>query len=120
MKKEQIRFFVLVAVALCISLAANISIKAGVKTAKLQIINKTDSRIDAIHIAEGDDILPQAEEILMPEETISVDFDKSSSSKNEKYQVKLIFADGQTCILQETVVNTDATWEITKDGTHKN
>jgi len=121
MKKAQIKFFVLAIVALGISLIANISTsRAGVKAAKLTIVNKTDSRIDAIHIAEGDDVLPQHEEILMPEEKITVDFDKLISSNTDKYQVKLVFADGKQCNLQQFVFDEDSTWEITEDGNHRN
>ena len=121
MKKAQIKFFLFAILALAISLAANVSSsKAGVKTTKLTIINHTDSQIDAIYISDSDDILPQVEEILMPKETISIDFDKYTNSANKTYQVKLVFADGQQFITEETIFDDSMAWEIKKDGNHKN
>lgn len=121
MKKSQIKFFILAVLALCVSLAANISSsKAGVKATKLTIVNKTDSRIDGIYIAEGDDIFPQTEEILMPEETINIEFEKQVAAQKGNYQIKLVFADGKQCLLQEPIFDEDSIWEIKQDGTHKN
>jgi archaellum component FlaF (FlaF/FlaG flagellin family) len=113
MKKAQIKFFLLAVAALCISLAANISSsKAGVKASKLTIVNKTNSQIDAIYIAESDDILPQPEEILMPKETITIDFDKYSNANDKKYQVKLVFVDGKQSLTEEIIFDGDSTWVI--------
>jgi hypothetical protein len=121
MKKAQIKFFILAFFALCVSWVTNISTSRATqtKTANLTIVNKTDSRIDAIEVADGGDVLSQ-EEILMPNETVMVRFGGDLQNSNVAYKVKLIFADGSSFEMKDYIGKDGQRWEVCEDGLHKN
>lgn len=121
MKKAQTKFFILALFALCVSLVTNISTSRATQTKAINliIVNKTDSRIDAIEVADGGDILPQ-EEMLMPNETVTVRFQGGQQTTNVAYKVKLIFADGNSFEMKDYIAKDGKKWEICEDGLHQN
>jgi archaellum component FlaF (FlaF/FlaG flagellin family) len=121
MKKAQIKFFILAFFALCVSWVTNISTSRATQTkaTNLTIVNKTDSRIDAIEVADGGDILPQ-EEMLMPNETVTVRFQGGLQNANVAYKVKLIFADGSSFEMKDCIAKNGQRWEVCEDGLHQN
>jgi hypothetical protein len=82
---------------------------------KLKITNKTNSDIDEIHVGDSGDIL-DADEILEPGESVTLDFDCAHFSADVEATIHLIFEDGSTFSFDDTVCDGDFAWDIVNDG----
>ena len=85
----------------------------------MTIINKTDSDIDEIHIGDNGDLMA-SDEILMPGEKITIEFDCKRFHADVEATVKLVFEDHSVYSFDDTVCDGDFVWEIVDDGKHSN
>ncbi len=81
----------------------------------LKITNKTDSRIDEVHFDDSGDILDD-DEVLEPGESVSVSFDCTGVSADDKTKITLVFVDGKTFAFNDEVCDGDFAWDIVNDG----
>lgn len=86
---------------------------------QLKITNKTDSRIDEVHIGGSGDIL-DADEVLEPGETVTVNFSGCEGHENMAVEILLIFKSGGEFSFEDTVCDGDFAWDIVNDGDHSN
>lgn len=82
---------------------------------ELTITNKTGSDIDEIHVGDSGDIM-DADEILTPGESITIDFDCAGLHADVEATIHLIFEDDSEFSFEDTVCDGDFAWDIVNDG----
>ncbi len=100
---------------LCSGLITLTAFKKAKVGEELTITNKTGSDIDEIHVGDSGDIM-EADEILTPGESITLDFDCEGLHADVEATIHLIFEDDSEFSFDDTVCDGDFAWDIVNDG----